>query len=52
MTILLSTQLLAGFILTFLGAVLMFHFVVWTGLTVTLCGIYGALRAAHRLGEI
>ena len=52
MRILLLIQLLAGFTLAFLGVILMFHHDVWTGLAVILCGMYGAVRAVHRSGEI
>ena len=52
MKILLLIQLLAGFTLAFLGVILMFHHDVWTGLAVILCGMYGAVRAVHRSGEI
>ena len=41
-------QLLAGFVLAFLGVIVMFHLHVWSGLLVTLCGMYGVLRAVHR----
>ena len=40
-------QLLAGFVLAFLGVIVMFHLHVWSGLLVTLCGMYGVLRAVH-----
>ena len=52
MRILLLIQLLAGFTLAFLGVILMFNFAVWTGLAVTLSGMYGVLRAVHRSGDI
>ena len=45
-------QILAGFILAFIGVILMFHHDVWTGLAVILCGMYGTLRAVHRSREI
>ena len=48
MRILILIQLLAGFVLAFLGVIVMFHLHVWSGLGVTLCGMYGALRAVHR----
>ena len=46
--ILLLIALLSGFTLAFIGVILMFHFDVWTGLMVTLVGMYGAIRAVHR----
>ena len=48
MRILILIQLLAGFVLAFLGVIVMFHLHVWSGLLVTLCGMYGVLRAVHR----
>ena len=48
MRILILIQLLAGFILAFLGVIVMFHLHVWSGLLITLCGMYGVIRAVHR----
>ena len=48
MRALILIQLLAGFVLAFLGVIVMFHLHVWSGLLVTLCGMYGVLRAVHR----
>ena len=48
MRVLILIQLLAGFVLAFLGVIVMFHLHVWSGLLVTLCGMYGVLRAVHR----
>ena len=47
MRVLILIQLLAGFVLAFSGVIVMFHLHVWSGLLVTLCGMYGVLRAVH-----
>ena len=42
-------QLLAGFVLAFLGVIVMFHSgEVWLGLGISLVGFYAVLRAANR----
>jgi hypothetical protein len=42
-------QLLAGFVLAFLGVIIMFHmYEVWLGLGITLVGFYAVIRAIHR----
>ena len=42
-------QLLAGFVLAFLGVIIMFHlYEVWLGLGITLVGFYAVIRAVHR----
>jgi len=49
MRILILIQLLAGFVLAFLGVIIMFHlYEVWLGLGITLVGMYAVLRAVHR----
>ena len=49
MRILILIQLLAGFVLAFLGVIIMFHmYEVWLGLGITLVGFYAVLRALHR----
>ena len=45
-------QLLAGFVLAFLGVIIMFHlYEVWLGLGITLVGFYAVIRAVHRSGN-
>tara|TARA_R100001082_G_scaffold28401_1_gene14242 strand:+ start:1914 stop:2261 length:348 start_codon:yes stop_codon:yes gene_type:complete len=56
MRILILIQLLAGFVLAFLGVIIMFHLgEVWLGLSISLVGFYAVIRATHRssydLGE-
>jgi len=42
-------QLLAGFVLAFLGVIIMFHlYEVWLGLGITLVGFYAVIRATQR----
>ena len=42
-------QLLAGFVLAFLGVIIMFHlYEVWLGLGITLVGFYAVIRATNR----
>ena len=42
-------QLLAGFVLAFLGVIVMFHSgEVWLGFAITLVGFYAVIRAIHR----
>ena len=42
-------QLLAGFVLAFLGVIIMFHmYEVWLGLGIVVVGIYAVIRAVHR----
>jgi len=49
MRILILIQLLAGFVLAFLGVIIMFHLgEVWLGLGITLVGFYAVIRAVHR----
>ena len=49
MGIILIIQLLAGFVLAFLGVIVMFHlYEVWLGLGITLVGFYAVIRAAYR----
>ena len=49
MQILILIQLLAGFILAFLGVIIMFHmYEVWLGFAIILVGMYAAIRAVHR----
>ena len=49
MRIILIIQLLAGFVLAFLGVIVMFHlYEVWLGLGITLVGFYAVIRAVHR----
>ena len=49
MRILILIQLLAGFVLAFLGVIIMFHlYEVWLGLGITLVGFYAVIRAVHR----
>jgi len=52
-------QLIAGFIVAMLGMILMLHTYIitnsvldiWTGLLITLVGIFFVLRAGHRLNK-
>ena len=49
MKIILIIQVLAGFVLAFLGVIIMFHlYEVWLGLGITLVGFYAVIRAIHR----
>ena len=49
MRILILIQLLAGFVLAFLGVIIMFYVSeVWLGLGVALVGIYAVIRATQR----
>ena len=49
MRILILIQLLAGFVLAFLGVIIMFYLhEVWLGLGITLVGIYAVIRATNR----
>ena len=49
MRILILIQLLAGFVLAFLGVIIMFHlYEVWLGLGITLVGFYAVIRATNR----
>ena len=42
-------QLLAGFVLAFLGVIIMFHmYEVWLGLGIALVGFYAVIRATQR----
>jgi high-affinity Fe2+/Pb2+ permease len=42
-------SLLAGFVLAFLGVLIMFHSgEVWMGFGITLVGFYAVIRAVHR----
>ena len=42
-------QLLAGFVLAFLGVIIMFYmYEVWLGLGIVVVGIYAVIRAVHR----
>jgi uncharacterized membrane protein len=48
MRVLILIQLLAGFVLAFLGVIIMFHmYEVWLGLGITLVGFYAVIRAVH-----
>ena len=49
MKTLIILQLLAGFILAMCGLIVMIHAHMWAGLGVFLAGIYGVLRATHRI---
>ena len=45
-------SLLAGFILAFLGVIIMIHSgEVWLGLGITLVGFYAVIRSTHRTVE-
>ena len=42
-------QILAGFILAFIGVIMMLNLgEVWLGLAITLVGFYAVIRAVHR----
>ena len=42
-------SLLAGFVLAFLGVIVMFHSgEVWMGFGITLVGFYAVIRSVHR----
>ena len=42
-------QLLAGFVLAFIGVIMMLNLgEVWLGLVITLVGFYAVIRALHR----
>jgi len=42
-------QLLAGFLVAFMGVIILFDVHVWAGLLITLVGIFFVLRATHRI---
>jgi len=45
-------SLLAGFVLAFLGVIVMFHSgEVWMGFGITLVGFYAVIRSVHRTVE-
>ena len=45
-------SLLAGFVLAFLGGIVMFHSgEVWMGFGITLVGFYAVIRSVHRTVE-
>ena len=49
MRVLILIQLLAGFVLAFLGVIIMFYVSeVWLGLGVALVGFYAVIRATQR----
>ena len=49
MKALILIQLLAGFVLAFLGVIIMFHLgEVWLGLGISLVGFYAVIRATQR----
>ena len=49
MRALILIQLLAGFVLAFLGVIIMFHSSeVWLGLGISLVGFYAVIRATQR----
>ena len=49
MRILILIQLLAGFVLAFLGVIIMFHLgEVWLGLGISLVGFYAVIKATSR----
>ena len=49
MRALILIPLLAGFVLAFLGVIIMFHSgEVWLGLGISLVGFYAVIRAVHR----
>ncbi len=49
MRILILIQLLAGFMLAFIGVIIMFHLgEVWLGFGITLVGMYAVIRATTR----
>ena len=49
MKTLIILQLLAGFILAMCGLIVILNLDIWAGLGVLLVGIYGVLRATHRI---
>ena len=52
MRIILIIQVLAGFVLAFLGVIIMFHlYEVWLGLGITLVGFYAVIRAVYRIDD-
>ena len=49
MRVLILIQLLAGFMLAFIGVIIMFHLSkVWLGLSISLVGFYAVIRATTR----
>ena len=44
-------QLLAGFLVAFMGVIILFDVHVWTGLLITLVGMFFVLRAGHRINK-
>ena len=49
MRILILIQLLAGFILAFIGVIIMLNLgEIWLGLAITLVGFYAVIRAVYR----
>ena len=49
MRALILIQLLAGFVLAFLGVIIMFHLgEVWLGLGISLVGFYAVIKATQR----
>jgi len=49
MRVLILISLLAGFVLAFLGVIIMFHSgEVWLGLGISLVGFYAVIRATQR----
>ena len=49
MRILILIQILAGFILAFIGVIMMLNLgELWLGLAITLVGFYAVIRAVHR----
>jgi len=49
MRILILIQILAGFILAFIGVIMMLDLgEVWLGLAITLVGFYAVIRGVHR----
>ena len=49
MRILILIQLLAGFVLAFLGVIIMFYlYEVWLGLGIIVVGMYAVIRATSR----
>ena len=45
-------SLLAGFVLAFLGVIIMIHSgEVWLGLGISLVGFYAVIRSTHRVVE-
>ena len=49
MKTLILLQLLAGFVLAMCGLIVILNLDIWAGLGVFLAGIYGVLRATHRI---